>query len=610
MLCVRIIRWPNLSVDFGCWISVCRSHVVPQVNGIYVCENNQTGNGLLKGYGGFRGWMCSDYDGTRSTIDAANHGLDIAMPGPPSRPDFFGKPLLAAVKSGLVSESVITDKAVRAVYSLAAVGALDNPNNGSSDADVTSPEHRALARTLAAASTTLLRNENGALPLSLSALAGKKGSVALVGLAGRDAPMYGGGGSGHVVPIAPVSIYDALASVLDANHPPSNPVTCTNDPNVDYFCGARKSVKVTSNGTTAGCCAACRATGDTWVAFTALSGSNQCWCHPDLSGCTKTAKTGFTSGKCSGGATESYTVAYDNGNNLETAAAVAKAADVAIVVLAQTSSEGKDRTNMTLPQSEVVSAVAAVQPNTIVITVSPGPFLTPWRNNVAAFLDMGFPGEQEGNAAVDVLFGTVNPRGKMPHTMPITANDQGFTEYQYPGTPPENPAIACSFTPQPMQPNGLNQQNGTGAPHCDPYAAHYNETLFVGYRWYDQFKVTPAYPFGHGLSYTTFSYSDLSVTQTEAKFTVTNTGSVNGTEVAQLYLTFPVEADEPPQQLKGFSAVELAAGASTTVTLPLTPRSFSVWSVASHAWTVVKGNFGVSVGSSSRDIRLRGSLSL
>ena len=184
------------------------------VNGVYVCENNFTENTILREWGGFKGWVCSDYRGTRSTIDAANNGLDIAMPGPPTRPDYFGAPLAAAVASGKVSEAVITEKAVRIVYSLAKVGALDANNTNSSKSDVTSDAHRALARKLAAAAATLLQNKGGLLPLSAADLMKTKGGVAVIGQAARTKPLFGGGGSGSVRPKAPVTIYDALATKL------------------------------------------------------------------------------------------------------------------------------------------------------------------------------------------------------------------------------------------------------------------------------------------------------------------------------------------------------------------------------------------------------------
>ena len=132
----------------------------------------------------------------------------------------------------------------------------------------------------------------------------------------------------------------------------------------------------------------------------------------------------------------------------------------------------------------------------------------------------------------------------------------------------------------------------------------------MGYRWYDAHDVEPNYPFGHGLSYSKFDYSGLKTSTTSVSCTIKNTGKLKGAEVPQLYLSFPSAAGEPPQQLKGFTKVVLAPGASTEVAFPLSPRSVSIWSVTTHAWTVVKGSFGVRVGSSSRDIRLNGTLTV
>ena len=263
------------AVEAGVLSVMCANNLV---NGEYVCENNFTENTMLRTWGGFKGWVCSDYDGTRSTIRAANGGLDIAMPGPPARPDFFGGMLADAVKAGTVSEATITQKAVRVVYSLAKVGALDTKNNNTADMDVTSPEHEALARKLASASCILLKNApaggtKGAplLPLDAS----KVKSIAVIGDAGNKGAIFGGDGSGKVVPKngSAISIYDALRS--------------------------RAGLHVTH-------------------------------------------ATGFPSGG--------------------DPAALAKAADVVIVVLAQSSTEGHDRTNLSLAQAELVPLVSVRSP--------------------------------------------------------------------------------------------------------------------------------------------------------------------------------------------------------------------------------------------------------
>lgn len=282
------------------------------VNGAYVCENNFTTNTVLRGYGGFKGWVCSDYDGTRSTIDAANHGLDMAMPGPPHRPDYFGAPLQAAMKSGHVAEHVLDEKVTRIVYSLAAVGALDSPNANKSDADVTSDAHRALARKLAAESSVLLKNKGKLLPLDLSKLAGVKGSVAVIGLAGSDLAIYGGGGSGAVTPKTPVSIFAALVAKLGGGGGGGGNCSVL-DKDTDYFSGPGNSAPATPvPNTMAGCCTACSTepsrNGKSWKYFTFAAPSDNsteasplsgCWCHPATI-TKKTGRQGFVSGTTHG----------------------------------------------------------------------------------------------------------------------------------------------------------------------------------------------------------------------------------------------------------------------------------------------------------------------
>eukprot|EP01050_Picozoa_sp_SAG11_P010217 SAG11_NODE_1011_length_6195_cov_4.901247_3_plen_184_part_00 len=149
---------------------------------------------------------------------------------------------------------------------------------------------------------------------------------------------------------------------------------------------------------------------------------------------------------------------------------------------------------------------------------------------------------------------------------------------------------------------------GRGSPPCDPPGqANYTHKLLIGYRYYDAKQIVPKFPFGHGLSFTKFNYSTLSATKDHASFTLTNTGTLDGSEIVQLYLGFPAASESPPQQLKGFAKVSLKAGASTQVTMPLSSRDRSIWSVNKHDWEEVKGSVAVRVGASSRDIRLEGS---
>jgi len=278
-------------------------------------------------------------------------------------------------------------------------------------------------------------------------------------------------------------------------------------------------------------------------------------------------------------------VDFHDGKDLKEAAALAKEADFALVFVGALSAEGSDRASLSLEGDDLVRAVAQVNSKVIVVASVPGAILMPWSGDVAAILTNFMPGQQAGNAIADVLFGKVNPSARLPLTFPNKENETQLTPLQYPGVPdPKNPAY--SF---------------------------YSEKLLVGYRYFDAHNVsfTTGFAFGHGLSYTTFKYSGLSVLPSPsgsgavASFQVTNVGAVAGAEVAQLYLGFPVVAGEPPLQLKGFRKTKiLAPGETEFVVLELRPRDLSIWDEEAHRWAVVEGTFTAKVGASSRDLRL------
>jgi beta-glucosidase len=270
------------------------------------------------------------------------------------------------------------------------------------------------------------------------------------------------------------------------------------------------------------------------------------------------------------------TVKTDNGKDPAKAAAAAKGADVAIVMVEDTESEGHDRPDLKLPdnQDATVNAVAAANPHTVVVSKTGGPVLMPWIDKVPAVLQAWYPGEEDGNAVADVLFGAFNPSAKLPITFPRKESDQpANTTAQYPGT------------------------GGT---------AHYSEGVLVGYRHYDAKEVAPLFPFGHGLSYTSFQYANLKVTDAAVEADVTNTGTSTGAEIAQLYIGSPAPAGlvEPPRELQGFQKVLLTPGQTGHVTFPLTKRSFSYWDTASHGWKVAGGQYRISVGGGSRSLPL------
>src|SRR5450756_2076696 len=270
---------------------------------------------------------------------------------------------------------------------------------------------------------------------------------------------------------------------------------------------------------------------------------------------------------------------------------LARAAEVAVLFLGlppSYESEGYDRVHMDLPaqQVQLLEAVAAVNRN-IVVVLSNGAAVTlhPWQDSVRAVLEGWLLGQAGGSATADLLLGAANPSGKLAETMPL-AYEQNPTIGNFPGE------------------NGL---------------VRYGEGLLIGYRWYDTHGLDVAYPFGHGLSYTTFAYSDLATraddagdrTSVEVSCTVTNTGARAGREIVQVYVSDPDSSVfRPAQELKGFATVSLEAGASTEVSITLDARAFSYWRTALSRWVLEGGAFEVRIGASSRDIRLTATIRL
>ncbi len=275
---------------------------------------------------------------------------------------------------------------------------------------------------------------------------------------------------------------------------------------------------------------------------------------------------------------------------IERAAQAAAAADVALVFIGTSGeweSEGFDRPDMELPgrQVELLEKVAAANPNTVVVLNTGSPIRMRWLDRVAAVVEAWFPGQECGNGIADVLFGDVNPSGRLSQTWPARLEDNP-AYINYPG---ENGRVL------------------------------YGEGLYVGYRYYDVKKIAPLYPFGYGLSYTTFEYADLKLDKDAyspgeaitASVRVTNTGSKAGQEVVQLYVR-DVESRlaRPEKELKAFAKVALAPGEAQSLTLTLDERALSFYDDAQARWTVEAGEFEVLVGASSRDIRCKATFTL
>lgn len=538
------------AVDAGVLSIMCSYN---RINSTYSCENDETLNKELKGYVGFNGWVMSDWGATHSTQGAANGGLDQEMPDS----SFFGTNLKNAILAGTVPQSRVDDMVLRILTALYAIGEFDKPVPGIITADVTSPAHNLLARQLASYSITLLKNKNNTLPLSKNL---KK--VAVFNDPASVSVITGGGGSGSVEPKYRVSPLSGITTALNGNSPRA---PCVWDsPNFDYYQPGNPS---SPSSNAADCCSQCRAQTDcnAWTYY-----QNLCYFKYDSSG--RVPSQGRQSGVVPP-ANGSVDIEYYHGTDPQAATALASSADVAICVMATSSSEGGDRGDLSLPSDQVsiCRAVGKVK-KTVAVVITPGAVLTDWADDVDAVIVAFMPGQEEGNAIADVLFGAVNPSGKLPVTFPNIENEVNFKVDEYPGV-------------------GLQE--------------YYREQLNVGYRWYAAHQVTPRFAFGFGLSYTTFDLSGLAITGRQVSVLLKNTGSVSGAEVVQLYLGFPPSAGEPPIQLKGFSKVFLAPGASEKVTFTLTDRDLSIWDVSTHSWTVVSGTFTVNVGTSSQDLPLK-----
>ncbi|MBO9712252.1 glycoside hydrolase family 3 C-terminal domain-containing protein [Sphingomonas sp.] len=264
------------------------------------------------------------------------------------------------------------------------------------------------------------------------------------------------------------------------------------------------------------------------------------------------------------------TVVYADGVDPKATEIAAKQADVVIVFATQWAGEAFD-VSLTLAdkQDEMIATAVAANPRTVVVLETGGPVLTPWRDKVQGILAAWYPGTQGGKAIANVLFGKVNPSGHLPATFPASLEQ----------------------LPKPSAPNKGDTV--------------YSEGATVGYKWYDAKGLEPAFPFGHGLSYTSFAYSGLAAKAAagtiRVSFTVANTGGVAGMDVAQVYVAG--HGWEAPKRLGGYRKLELKPGEAQSVTLDIDPRLLAVWDQKSHGWKIAAGTYQVMLGASSRDIR-------
>jgi beta-glucosidase len=284
-------------------------------------------------------------------------------------------------------------------------------------------------------------------------------------------------------------------------------------------------------------------------------------------------------------------VVYNDGSDIASAVRAAKSASVAVVFADDAEGETQDEPNLNLragdctfvcaysneDQDTLIGSVARANPHTIAVLDSGGPVLMPWITQVKGVVEAWYPGQQDGNAIAAVLFGSVDPSGKLPETFPAFESQLPTnTVAQYPG---------------------VNNQEA------------YSEGLLIGYRWYNAKHIAPLFPFGYGLSYTSFSVADLSVRRgsggAQLTFTVRNSGKRVGAEVAQVYVGDPASTGEPPEQLEGYQKVFLKPGQSKRVTVPVSHHAFAYWNAAANGWRVAPGCYSLMVGTSSADLPLQ-----
>jgi beta-glucosidase len=605
-----------------------------RVNGQYACENPGT-LGNLKRWG-FDGFVVADwYFAHRSTAPSVKAGLDISMPGgvsPFGFAEFYGvKELKAARASGAITQADIDGMVKRIVTPMFRLGLVDHPIAAAdANANVRDPGHLALSEKIAEEGTVLLRNERGVLPLKAKTIAvigddaGANvqtserygGFVKTEDVGTLKAPVdaikaalgdkasvtYARGTLGIApLPAMPASAFEGLTARYYASPDwKGEPLVTRKEQAIDYAeagpkAGVQGLPSLWSARWTAGFVPP-----KTGTYRFSLNGGGEIALLIDGKRVAYVPKQSFrlaTHGTVwlEAGKRVALQLDYSNAPTLsanelrlgwqapdstliDEAVAAAKKAEVVVVFVADHVSEGADRTDLKLPgdQDALVEAVAAANPNTVVVLHTVGPVLMPWRDKVAGILAAWYPGEQAADSIAALLTGKANPSGKLPVTFPADeVNGPADQPARYPGI-------------------------GT--------TARYDEGILVGYRWYDAKGIAPLYPFGHGLSYTRFAYSGLKLAKSgdgwSVRATVRNTGKVAGDEVAQLYVSMPAAANEPPRQLKGFARVSLQPGKSATVEFPLDRRALSYWDETAHDWQLAKGSYRVQIGSSSRDLPL------
>ncbi len=623
----------------GVWAVMCAYN---RVNGVYACENPGLLDRTLRRDWGFRGLVMSDWGATHSVTPAMRAGLDLEMP---QAVHYTPAAIRRALDKKEIEPAVLDEMVRRQLRAIAALKLGEDASEHPEAIDTL--EHRALNREAARSGFVLLKNDNNILPLDRS----KIRRIAVVGP--RGGLVDGGGGSAHVSATHKVSLVDALREALGSKvrvdfapgeitpdglepipasvlAPPAGhtgqgllgeyfvgkecagtPKLVRVDPTVDFhwelgspgpglpedefFVRWTGTLTPPKSGLYA---LALRSDDGSRLYLDGKLVIDDWGDHPPT---LKIAQMELVGGKAHDlrleyfegiiGASVELLWQRADKDPFRRVAEVARGADIVIAAVGDgmgDETEGLDRPSLSLPgrQDEIVRAAAAVNPKIVVITASGAAITMPWLAQVRAVLHGWFPGQEAGAAFTDVLFGDVSPSGKLPVTFPKRLEDEPAFG-NFPGT------------------------NGKVA---------YQEGILVGYRWYDTRKVEPLFPFGFGLSYTTFVYRDLAVSAWDPergvslRLKVKNTSARRGAEVVQIYVHAASTAVfRPEQELRAFAKVDLAPGEEREVTLNLPVRAFAHFDAKlpeRDAWRTDPGTFEIRAASSSRDIRLRASVTV
>jgi len=620
---------------------LCVMNSYNKINMNYAAEKDYLLVDKLKKEWGFSGLIMSDWDAVKSTIPTAKGGMDLEMP---TGAYINNNSLKIPLQQGEITEVQITEKVRRILRVIFKLGLFDNPEWQENPELVNTKENRQIAYQTALESIVLLKNENNILPLNNN----KFTKIAIIG-PNAEIQRTGGGGSSYVTPIDPITPLQAIrekysenieinfehgvilegdtkgmeheflftdkslktnglqAKYWDNKFLEGNPKIERIESNVDFHWDDKSPEPTIPQDNFSA----------RWSGFIKVPKSGEYQIQTSSDDGVRLYfddKLIINDWNDHAVETKSYSVSlekdavhkitleyYENGgaavailgwqkpqeNQFEEAIKLAQNSDIVLIFAGnsdQIETEGRDRQNLELPsqQTELIQEITKVNKNVVVVLSTGAPIvMDKWLNDVEAVIQTWFSGTEGGNAIIDVLFGKYNPSGKLPISFPKKYEDaSSFDTYK-------------TYTAR----------------------TYYSDDIYVGYRHFDKYNIEPLFPFGFGLSYTTFEYSNLSILEDENSFTVAfeikNTGNVDGSEIAQIYVSAenPL-VDRPIKELKSFKKVELKAKQKKLVELTIEKKSLSYFDGQIHDWKLDKGNYTIQVASSSKDIHLLKTVSI